>query len=298
MNKKSRKRKTKIQNQCKIGHLPIPDFTPVLNIGNLKLNDLPEWQKNYVCRFLFIYSQAKTLKGEKLKNHLNAMRSVYGKKIWSFQQYMRLSSLYEKYGILAIVPHWGKNNRCVNVKNEWFSIFTEMVFSTGAPDVFTCWIETYKQVLNNENINFNQFASFKSFLSKLKNHYSASTISHLEIMNRKQTRADTNKLTPINKNNSIDLLQLRCKHLYNIDFDPIIIGRLSPFEWLYIFEWLNILSGTAGMNETELEYFCINFNSKENTKFLDKDVIIEKRKNFKMLIECFLQSIINIHGCY
>jgi hypothetical protein len=272
-------------------------YQQMFNLSGLNVNDLKEYQKNYVYKFLWIYNQTFNLKGNELRKYLNKLRKTYGKKVWSYPQFARLVKLFKKYGILAIIPHWGKNLEIVDVSDNLFEVFAAKHLQTGGADSLTCWLETLQSVLSKDStIGFNDFPSLNSFLHKLKKVNPDKILQYLENRSSYNSRneSDIAKLSRLKKDNSVDLFQKDCLTHYNIDIDPFVITRLSSYEWLYVFEWMNLLLGTIEMNTAELDCFCKNFKSRNNFKFLTSEMIIEKRKTFKLLIECKLQSIHNV----
>ena len=267
------------------------------DIGEVSLTCLKDYQKKYIYKFLHIYNQTNGIRGNKLITYLNGLRQTNGENVFSYKRFASLSKLYRTYGILAIIPQWGKNYSTKNIKEEWLSLFTERYLKMGSPDALTCWVEMVAHILRNEkNVQFNDIPTLNKFIEKFNETYPDKASKYLHRIRKikgNNILNNTSVLGTLKKDDSVDLFQLKCSHFYNLDIDPLLTNRLLPHEWLYVFEWLNILLLTIDMDDEELKIFCDNFTKKNNFKFLSLKTVIEKRKTFKVLIECFSQAVHN-----
>jgi putative transposase len=127
---------------------------------------LNDWQREWIDRFRLIYQLTKGMRGAELKSFLNIREQSNPGQSWSYQNWRTIYNKYEKGGLMAIVPQWGK--RKSTVPDIYQERFNAEFLKQGAPSVESCW----KQVLGffsrtEKDFDIKKFPSAKAFERRL-----------------------------------------------------------------------------------------------------------------------------------
>jgi hypothetical protein len=131
---------------------------------------LPDWQKEFVNKFLSVIKETEGLAGKQLKAYLKKYQANNpGVKGFSYGNFMKTKREYEEKGLAGLAAGYGKNAGKSSLDDNDFEVFKSLYLKEGQPTLQSCWYGTkgYSIKRNGGEIPEN-YPSAISFLRRLE----------------------------------------------------------------------------------------------------------------------------------
>ncbi len=102
-------------------------------------NQLPEWQRNEVDKWIGLFDETAGMCGAALKDLLRLKSGIRG---LSYGNYMKKLKAYRADGITALIPGYGKNLGSSIIDDEDFEYFKALYLKQGGPGSLSAWVTT------------------------------------------------------------------------------------------------------------------------------------------------------------
>ncbi len=130
--------------------------------------DVPQWSKAQAEKYLTIISACSGLRGQKLKDYINAWNRVNPDFKTSYSRFMYMKKRYLSYGFNGLLAQYGHKNCRVQIPDIYYQYFKNIYLVEGAPSLQSCWEQTFGFARKNEDVNKETFPSGITFKRKLK----------------------------------------------------------------------------------------------------------------------------------
>jgi len=100
---------------------------------------LPQWQRDYVDKYLPLIKESVGIKGKELRKLLISWAKEYSIKGLSYGNFMKMKKEYEEYGITGLIPGYGKNASKSIIDDSDYDFFKQLYLSESRPTLENCW---------------------------------------------------------------------------------------------------------------------------------------------------------------
>lgn len=146
---------------------PAPDKTE----GEIETEifaDAPEWARKHAQKYVTLLSKCEGLKGNSLKKFIANWNGSHRDQKTSYRTIIDIRKKYEKGGITALLPKYGKTVGKTTVDNRLFEYFKALYMKESDSSARSCWKYTIGEAVR-LGIDVDEVPSHASFLRRLKN---------------------------------------------------------------------------------------------------------------------------------
>ena len=247
-----------------------------------KYSEAPEWAKSQVEKYITVLKKSEGLKGEQLKNFIEAWNNQYENNKVSYPSIIKMRRRFRDGGVNSLLAKYGHTGVRAQIKDDEFDYFKNLYLVEGAPSLKSCWELTLGYAMKTFNAKKSTFPSYMAFKRRLDREVPKQSI----YLARQGYSAWNRKYgSYIDR----DYSSILCGKVWVSDHAQIDVACFTPegnvvFPW--VTAWRDYKSGKwlgwlLQYNHPNSDHIFQTFYYAAETYGLPSDVIIDNGKDYR-----------------